>query len=177
MTQITFQDGKIVLRDGKVGTGQGCCCGEEVRDCLVTVNVAWLGVQVGLNECARCGEYPGDFNSTLSATSSLRDTLQGIFESRGFIVHAVSDLSCMTMELPGYDPGYPPPPGCDFPCDAVWCGELFGGFCLDCEGSIEEDFTLDPLPTLAFDSNGFENEAFAYSFPDNVDFIACNPLP
>lgn len=27
MTQITFQDGKPVLRDGKVGTGQGCCCG------------------------------------------------------------------------------------------------------------------------------------------------------
>ena len=26
MTLITFQDGKPVLRDGKVGTGQGCCC-------------------------------------------------------------------------------------------------------------------------------------------------------
>ena len=26
MTQITVQDGKIVLRDGKVGTEQGCCC-------------------------------------------------------------------------------------------------------------------------------------------------------
>lgn len=26
MTQITVQDGKIVLRDGKVGTGEGCCC-------------------------------------------------------------------------------------------------------------------------------------------------------
>ena len=26
MTQITFQDGKPVLRDGKVGTAQGCCC-------------------------------------------------------------------------------------------------------------------------------------------------------
>ena len=27
MTQITLQDGKIVLRDGKVGTEQACCCG------------------------------------------------------------------------------------------------------------------------------------------------------
>ncbi len=26
MTKITFTDGKPVLRDGKVGTGQGCCC-------------------------------------------------------------------------------------------------------------------------------------------------------
>ena len=27
MTPITLQDGKIVLRDGKVGTEQACCCG------------------------------------------------------------------------------------------------------------------------------------------------------
>jgi hypothetical protein len=27
MTAITLQDGKIVLRDGKVGTEQACCCG------------------------------------------------------------------------------------------------------------------------------------------------------
>lgn len=26
MTQIAFHDGKPVMRDGKVGTGQGCCC-------------------------------------------------------------------------------------------------------------------------------------------------------
>jgi hypothetical protein len=26
MTTITFQDGKVVLRDGKVGTEQACCC-------------------------------------------------------------------------------------------------------------------------------------------------------
>ena len=28
MTAITIRDGKIVLRDGKVGTEQACCCGE-----------------------------------------------------------------------------------------------------------------------------------------------------
>jgi hypothetical protein len=28
MTLITLQDGKIVLRDGKVGTEEACCCGE-----------------------------------------------------------------------------------------------------------------------------------------------------
>ncbi len=27
MTLITLQDGKVVLRDGKVGTEQACCCG------------------------------------------------------------------------------------------------------------------------------------------------------
>jgi hypothetical protein len=30
MTQITLQDGKIVLRDGKVGTEQACCCVKRV---------------------------------------------------------------------------------------------------------------------------------------------------
>ena len=29
MTKITFQNGKPVLRDGKVGTGQGCCCDRD----------------------------------------------------------------------------------------------------------------------------------------------------
>jgi hypothetical protein len=27
MTRITLQDGKVVLRDGKVGTEEACCCG------------------------------------------------------------------------------------------------------------------------------------------------------
>ena len=29
MTQITVQDGKVVMRDGQVGTEQGCCCEED----------------------------------------------------------------------------------------------------------------------------------------------------
>ena len=33
MTLITFQDGKPVLRDGKVGTEQGCCCGGSPACC------------------------------------------------------------------------------------------------------------------------------------------------
>ena len=33
MTQITFQDGKILMRDGKVGTGQGCCCNQTPCTC------------------------------------------------------------------------------------------------------------------------------------------------
>ena len=33
MPRITVQDGRLVLRDGKVGTGQGCCCQEPDCDC------------------------------------------------------------------------------------------------------------------------------------------------
>lgn len=33
MTLITFSDGKVVLRDGKVGTEQECCCNENCGMC------------------------------------------------------------------------------------------------------------------------------------------------
>jgi hypothetical protein len=33
MTLITFHDGKPVLRDGKVGTEQECCCGSQCLTC------------------------------------------------------------------------------------------------------------------------------------------------
>lgn len=34
MTKITFKDGKPVLRGGKVGTGQGCCCKQGCPRCV-----------------------------------------------------------------------------------------------------------------------------------------------
>jgi hypothetical protein len=47
MTLITFQDGKVVLRDGKAGTEQACCC-EEQDPCLVcTCEIIPCGFDVG----------------------------------------------------------------------------------------------------------------------------------
>jgi hypothetical protein len=43
MTQITFQNGQILMRDGKVGTEQGCCCGQP---CTCANCHAW-GLKVG----------------------------------------------------------------------------------------------------------------------------------
>lgn len=40
MTLITFQDGKVVMRDGKVGTGQECCCDGEVACCVEVYEMA-----------------------------------------------------------------------------------------------------------------------------------------
>ena len=52
MTTITTQDGKIVFRDGKVGTEQGCCCGgggdpcPPCSDCNeLTISVSYCGMQ------------------------------------------------------------------------------------------------------------------------------------
>lgn len=46
MAALTVQDGKLVVRDGKVGTEQGCCCGDGDGDdvgcgttCQQTVSV------------------------------------------------------------------------------------------------------------------------------------------
>jgi hypothetical protein len=45
MTLITFQDGKVVMRDDKVGTEQECCCEEEEfvcdETCNKTITVNW----------------------------------------------------------------------------------------------------------------------------------------
>lgn len=43
MTQITLQDGKLVLHDGKVGTEQACCCGGDCC-CKCRVKVTFPGI-------------------------------------------------------------------------------------------------------------------------------------
>lgn len=46
MTQITVQDGKVVMRDGKIGTEQGCCCSsEELCSCVGTDAVEDCGIE------------------------------------------------------------------------------------------------------------------------------------
>jgi hypothetical protein len=185
MTLITIQDGKIVVRDGRVGTEQACCCGDQ-GPCAYFVEIYWIGVQVGLNQCAKCWLYPGDLASTVAGLNSLRDAVRAIFEARGFTVRYEKDFNCITQTITDVDD----PAGCEecevFPCDVEWCGEDFGGLCLDCDGTAEEDFTLDPLPTefsnTAPDPCGVvhENEFFAalaFDAPGSADYLVCNPLP
>lgn len=45
MTTITFQNGNVVFRDGKVGSGSECCCSQSVccgipKNCTVTVSAS-----------------------------------------------------------------------------------------------------------------------------------------
>ncbi len=50
MTQITFTDGKVVMRDGKVGTEQACCCKQCVcGDCPESLgfSVTFYGTRDG----------------------------------------------------------------------------------------------------------------------------------
>lgn len=57
MTAITVQDGKIVMRDGKVGTEQACCCG----GCVCTGECV-EGLQLSLGNQPTCaGGFYFDF--------------------------------------------------------------------------------------------------------------------
>jgi hypothetical protein len=180
MIKITYQDGKVVFREGQVGTERSCCC--EDGPCDIFVNIAWEGVQVGLNQCAKCANYPGDLASTIAGTNSLRNTIAEIMESRGFTVRYSSELNCMPIIIENFD-GIPSCPACDiFPCNVEWCNENFGGLCLDCDGTVETDLTLDPLPTEFFNTDPdpcgiqYVNEAYAtIGFTrGDADFLICN---
>jgi hypothetical protein len=62
MTTITVQDGQIILRDGKVGTEQECCCIEcQCPACSETFvfTVVWAGVTATTGQCFGAGNYTG----------------------------------------------------------------------------------------------------------------------
>jgi hypothetical protein len=69
MTLITFQDGKVVMRDGKIGTEQECCCEDEAGPCVDCDNLAY-------DECPESfevtfdteGAFDPDCNTTLTYT-------------------------------------------------------------------------------------------------------------
>lgn len=61
MTLITFQDGKVVFRDGKVGTEQACCC--EQGCCGLDASATQPSVVVSGSDCV-CEN--GSHNGTYS---------------------------------------------------------------------------------------------------------------
>ena len=63
MTLITFDSGKVVMRDGKVGTEQECCCDDEPCVCPpcsdeFSFSVAWAGLTATTTTCFD-GGYSG----------------------------------------------------------------------------------------------------------------------
>jgi hypothetical protein len=70
VTRITFQDGKVVLRDGQVGTEESCCC----EDCVCppcsdsfAFSVQWAGLTATTTICFLGGSYFG-INSNFTET-------------------------------------------------------------------------------------------------------------
>jgi hypothetical protein len=61
MTQITFQNGQILMRDGKVGTEQGCCCGQPCT-------------------CSQCYSWDMTLNGVCVAQGINDEVLDGVFD-------------------------------------------------------------------------------------------------
>lgn len=84
MTLITFQDGKPVLRDGKVGTEQACCCNKQCcpLTCIITFTVNGIQYTWNLQYAAdgtfyEFGQLEDEYGEPLSCfdgSSSLHTT-------------------------------------------------------------------------------------------------------
>lgn len=60
MTLITFQDGKVVFKDGKVGTEIGCCCengecSEDSQCCVCLADSFYIDMNGNPLDCAGLG--------------------------------------------------------------------------------------------------------------------------
>ena len=112
MTQITVQDGKLILRDGKVGTGAECCC--ESVSCSGVAFGFRLG-DLGGEDIWPCGcEGLQDYVDHINAKY---DELQTILQMAGY---CVIDLT--------------PAEGVCYQCPQTFCGP--------CEGPEPEEAAL-----------------------------------
>ena len=66
MTLITFFDGKVVMRDGKVGTGQACCCGQSKCVCPTQTTCS----------AAYCDLFGYDAANTFPSCDGLEDAIE-----------------------------------------------------------------------------------------------------
>jgi len=76
VTRITFQDGKVVLRDGQVGTEKACCC----QDCVCP-------------ECSNSFSFSVELGGLTATTNFCSDggyTGQAFDFQDGFVLLAVS---------------------------------------------------------------------------------------
>lgn len=70
MTTIKLNDGKPVLRDGKVGTGQGCCCNGDCLCCSCVERVAYTPSEPGANAQPFAGIAPEGGSWAWDSTNS-----------------------------------------------------------------------------------------------------------
>ena len=131
MTQITFQDGKPVLRDGKVGVGRGCCCDspgcsrcirdgewdcqyttqEECEDCTRTYTCD----EARQTECD--GDCPPGFTPGDPVTVEVQPTAgcgywAGYWASTAYAIATVGCGQILSVAInPAYHGEYSPPSG------------------------------------------------------------------
>ena len=114
MTKITIQDGKVVMRDGKVGTEQACCCEQQCpcelplpENVTVTatlvISLPAVEPQFGaLDPCAE-GQYTiGPFNIDQFVDIDELSGCASIDLGDGVVLTAVVTLSCDKYGVEGF---------------------------------------------------------------------------
>lgn len=98
MTQITVQDGKIVLRDGKVGTGAGCCCGGDCECDLIALHGSSKSIMATVT--VTLPDVPGDCPSGEYTVNLELTTLSSadIFGCQNFEIGPICYVDPFTQE-------------------------------------------------------------------------------
>jgi hypothetical protein len=184
MTLITFQDGKPVMRDGKVGTEQECCCCDQCKVRLYTAySVCVANPPDTSQEDWLCQIYANAF-----------DWLKTALESYGWTV-TISDIPFPEL-----------PPGCEeenvacakrLVAECSMCGfdglgdaEVFSLSEYEADNPLPEEPPLNgaPQPQQVFLGIGpltmlgswpcdASRGTFEVGFNPPYEYPTCNPLP
>ena len=91
MPRITVQDGKLVVREGKIGTGHECCCGGsgDCSNCECSAVISIAGVS-----------FPADGQPYAICTTEDADWVFGsAFPYNYAVTHATAQVLCVDGQL------------------------------------------------------------------------------
>lgn len=149
MTLITFTDGKPVMRDGKVGTGETCCCAKGC-DCCEDDYFYESGLSDDFMYVWTRYLYriQPDFQLVRKDDAPSRDCLESLFVY-------ISSIDAFDTEL----------------CNSRYRIRVYVP---DCQNNTLTDITLDyEEPGLA--ANGYERLDFwEWGYPEKRDSFACS---
>jgi hypothetical protein len=167
MTLITFQDGKPVLRDGKVGTEQACCCCDN---CLTFSGINSTG---GTNSSGFCASFADqdeiDINAYIDLVEQTAQSVADNLSNAGWTasVTVSRSLTKTFFECPGFCPDTDQPGQC---YEILWSFDI--RINATCECCIS-------LPELPYANCGINNDCELFDQPEGrwVNVYPLDELP
>ena len=156
MTQITLQNGSIVVRDGKVGTEQNCCCDQQTPDCNLILCATNYRQEIDVSE-----------QETVSPVCELLPVNTGAFAIGWDVGSACGGSANIPARAVGI---YPADPDDTVTCIYDWTEYEIVENCEECE-EIEPSNPQWP-ETAQATINGRSCVTITEGFPCD-----CNPLP
>lgn len=110
MTLITFSDGKVVMQDGQVGSGEACCCGENqcppgsvlrvTDECAFIMPGESCPEGFVVFEAYTFGGQPYvQCRGDLCLTSVTVEEWQACFDENGFPIYGCAKANCVHFDL------------------------------------------------------------------------------